>query len=40
MWQKLAVVDPEVSKVVEASLVKVINASGALWVESTKKTSK
>ncbi len=39
MWQKLAVVDPEVSRLVESSLVKVINASSALWIESTKKSS-
>jgi hypothetical protein len=40
MWQKLAVIDPEVSRVVEARLVKVIETSNALWIESTKKTSK
>jgi hypothetical protein len=40
MWQKLAVIDPESSKVVEENLVKVIEASSALWIESKKKTSK
>lgn len=40
MWQKLAVIDPEASKSVEASLVKVIDASSALWLESTKKDKK
>lgn len=39
MWQKLAVVDPEVSATVEANLVKVIKASGALWLESNKMQS-
>lgn len=40
MWQKLAVVDVEVSKTVEASLVKVIDASGALWLASNKMITK
>lgn len=40
MWQKLAVIDPDVSEKVEASLVKVIQASGALWVESGKAAKK
>ncbi len=40
MWQKLAVVDPKVSVPVEASLVNVIKASAALWVESSKMASK
>lgn len=35
MWQQLRVVDPEVSKTVEASLVNVINASNALWIEAS-----
>ena len=36
MWQKLAVVDPGVAGPVDKSLVKVIDTSGALWLESTK----
>lgn len=36
MWQKLAVVDSEMAKTVEASLIDVINASNALWAESNK----
>ncbi len=40
MWQKLAVVDPDTSKSVDESLVKVINASSALWIESRKFISK
>lgn len=39
MWQKLAVVDPETSLVVEGSLAKVIMASSALWIEASKKNS-
>ena len=40
MWQKLKVVDPDVAKKVEASLVKVIKSSSALWIESRKMSSK
>ncbi|MDH3493476.1 MAG: hypothetical protein OEM82_08000 [Acidobacteriota bacterium] len=40
MWQKLAVIDPETSSVVEANLLDVINASTALWLESNKMSSK
>lgn len=40
MWQKLQVVDPEVSKSVEANVVRVINASNALWIESDKMKKK
>jgi hypothetical protein len=36
MWQKLQVVQPDVSKGVEASLIKVIDTSGILWIESSK----
>ncbi|NNE66765.1 MAG: hypothetical protein HKN33_09365 [Pyrinomonadaceae bacterium] len=39
MWQKLKVVDPKVAVPVEASLVKVIDISGALWLASNKKLS-
>ena len=40
MWQKLKVVDADVSNAVEASLVNVINASSALWGESDKMKTK
>ena len=40
MWQKLAVIDPEVSRRGEASLVKVIKASNALWIEARKMEGK
>lgn len=38
MWQKLAVIDRDNSVKAEASLLKVIEASSALWIESTKKS--
>ena len=40
MWQKLKVVDPKVTAPVEASLVKVIDISGALWLASNKMRNK
>lgn len=40
MWQNLKVVNTEISQAVEANLVKVINASSALWIESNKMKKK
>ena len=40
MWQKLAVIDPEVSRQVEAELTKVVELSSALWIESGKLMEK
>ncbi len=38
MWQKLAVIDRDNSVKAEASILKVIEASSALWIESKKKS--
>jgi len=40
MWQNLAVIDPELTVKVEGSIVKVIQASTALWIEASKMNSK
>lgn len=36
MWQNLQVIDPEASQRTESNIIKVIQASNALWIETSK----